>query len=158
MSSHKFSTFYLNDQLFGIDILMIREINKQLDLTVVPHAPDFICGLVNLRGQIVTIIDLKNRLGLGQCEITQSSHNIILKTESELSPIRTMTQRHDLASIQDKVGLLVDEVGDVITVEADEIESPPANMGPIDGKYISGVAKLNDSLMVILSGSKILHG
>ena len=65
MALRSFATVHLNDQLFGIDILLIREINRQLELSQVPHSPQFVKGLVNLRGQIVTILDLNNRLDLG---------------------------------------------------------------------------------------------
>ncbi|MBY0405682.1 MAG: chemotaxis protein CheW, partial [Cyanobacteria bacterium] len=85
MATRSFATFHLNEQLFGIDILLIREINKQLDISIVPHSPNYIRGLVNLRGQIVTILDLNKRLSLGDSVLSGNSHNVILKTEAEVS-------------------------------------------------------------------------
>jgi purine-binding chemotaxis protein CheW len=156
MGISTFATFFLNEQLFGLDILLIREINKHLDISPVPHAPDYISGLINLRGQIVTLIDLKHRLGLGPCEINEDTHNIIIKTEAELQELSKREQIADQVAILDKVGLLVGKIGDVVSVSREEIEDPPANLGKLDGKYISGVVKLEKELMAILSPAQIL--
>jgi purine-binding chemotaxis protein CheW len=156
MATRSFATFTLNDHLFGIDILLVREINKQLDVTNVPKSPDYIRGLINLRGQIVTILNLGNRLGLDAENDAENSYNIILKTESELDGVRRTESRSDLASCPDKVGLLVESIQDVITVEEDAINPPPANRGRVDGRYLSGVVSFNHQLVSILALDKVL--
>lgn len=156
MPARTFVSFELDNQLFGIDIMVVREINRHLDLTGVPLSTDFVRGLVNLRGQIVTVLDLKTRLGLSAAKITDVSHNIILKTESDL--VEFGTQSDEPLFIPDKASLLVDEIGDVITVDIEEIESPPANIGAIDGKFLSGIIKLDNTLMGIISVTKVLEG
>lgn len=158
MLTKKFVTFGLDGQLFGIDILMVREINRHLDISTVPHVPEYVRGLVNLRGQIVTVLDLKKKLGLDLCTLTEQSHNIILKTEGELSKLGEADAEgnDDLSGITDKVSFVVDSIGDIITAEEDEIDPPPANIGVIDGKYLLGVVKKPDCLMAILSAKKVL--
>ena len=146
----QFATFRLDEQLFGIEVLFVREINQQMDITPVQQAPDHVRGLINLRGQIITIFDLGVRLGLKPREITGNSHSVILKTEEELGPIRQREGREDLRSSSDPVGLLVDTIGDVVEEDETEIEPPPANVGDVDGKFLSGVVKLEKDLLVLL--------
>ncbi|MBX2860944.1 MAG: chemotaxis protein CheW [Vampirovibrio sp.] len=155
-STRSYSTFRLDGKLFGIDILFVREINRQLEMTAVQHAPEFIQGLVNLRGQIVTVMDLSRRIGRMAQNITTESHNMIIKTNSELLPIQEREDRPDLVSSNDMVGLLVESIGDVVTVKANEISSPPANIGAFDGEYFSGVVKLDDDLMAVVDVQKVL--
>jgi purine-binding chemotaxis protein CheW len=152
-----FASFTIDNKLFGIDILLIREINRQLEMSPVAHTPDFIRGLVNLRGQIVTILDLKKRLGRATTEIDQDTHNIILKSDTELAGMREDMDDETLTTCADKVGLLVDSIGDVITVEDDSaIEPPPANLNDIDGQFLSGVVKLENQLLAVLNIPHIL--
>jgi len=136
MNSRQFVTFRIDDYFLGIDILKVREINRVLDITPVQHARDHIRGLINLRGQTVTVFDLGVRLGLTRRKITEESHNIILKN--------------------DLVGLLVDSIGDVVEAQNHAIENPPANVGGIEGKFVEGVVKLAE-LLVLLSPEKILE-
>ncbi|OQX26455.1 MAG: hypothetical protein BWK80_10385 [Desulfobacteraceae bacterium IS3] len=133
----QFVTFRIDMYLMGIDILAVREINRFLDITPVQHVQDYIRGLINLRGQTVTVFDLGVRLGLSARILTDNSHNIILK--------------------KDAVGLLVDCIGDVTEADEAEIEPPPANVAEIEEKFIAGVVKLDDELLVILSAEKILE-
>jgi len=157
MSTSVFTTFQLNEQLFGVDIRFIREINKQLDLSPVPHAPDYICGLINLRGQIVTVIDLKRRLGFENTSITNETHNLILKTDQEITNSFGADEVTEFA-IPDKVGLLVDQIGDIVSVVTDTIALPPANVGKVDGQYLRGAVALPEGLLTILSMNAILKG
>ena len=133
----QFVTFKMDDDLLGIDVLMVREINRVLDITPVPKAPGYVRGLVNLRGQAVTVFDLGIRLGLPPREITEETHNLVLK--------------HDL------VGLLVDSIGDIVQCEEIQMEPPPANVGNIEGKFMEGVVQLEHQLLVILHTGKILE-
>lgn len=148
MATKTFVTFKMNDELFGIDILSIREINRQMDATYVPQAPSFIHGLINLRGQIVTLMDLKRRLGLGNIEVTPETHTIILNNEDAATSGR---------SEADRVGVLVDEICDIIAVEESQLESPPANIGELDGSYLNQVVKMDDLVVAVLNVDKVLE-
>ena len=106
-------------------------------ITPVQHAPDYVKGLINLRGNTVTVFDLAVRLGFDHRDITDESHNIILK--------------------KDDVGLIVDNIGDVVEAADDDIELPPANLRGIRAKFLQGVKKLNTELLVILSAQKIIE-
>lgn len=153
----QYTSFLLDDRLFGVDIFQVREISHQLNLTPVPLAPGYLRGLVNLRGQIVTVIDLRQRLGMETKAIQPESCNVILKTDVELATLRIREGTDDLYGQPDKVGLLVDAIGDVITVDSKVIAPPPANIGEIDGKYLLGVAPLEEALMAILDIRKVLE-
>jgi len=137
MMSRQFITFRLGDHMIGLDILKVREINRLLDITPVQHAPAHVMGLVNLRGQAVTVFDLGIRLGMEAGTITDRTHNIILKP--------------------DDVGLLVDSIGDVEEATMEEEESPPANVAQIGAEFMECVVKLRNELLVILSPEKILE-
>ena len=158
MSQCTFTTFELEDHLYGIDIRYIREINRQLELSPVPHAPEYICGLINLRGQIVTVIDLKRRLGFKTACLTENTHNLIIKTEHEMLNSADREELLQDFTITDKVGLLVDQIGDIVSVERDTISPPPANTSKLDGSYVTGVVPLKNTLLTILSMPTILKG
>ncbi len=153
MPAKSFVSFKLNEQLFGIDILYVREINRHLEMTPIPLSPEYVRGLVNLRGQIITVLDLKRRLGFGTAEMSEISHNIILKTDAEVG----LQDDSESKGIVDKASFWVDAIGDVLTIDTKEIDPPPANIGEIDGKYLTGVVKLDETLMSILSISKVLN-
>jgi purine-binding chemotaxis protein CheW len=147
-----FASFYINNQLFGIDILLIREINRQMDISPVAHTPPFIRGLINLRGQIVTMLDLKKRLGHSQTTLGPDTHNIILKSDTELATLRDEQDNPELLTCPDKVSFLVDAIGEVVSVEDEDcIEPPPANLNQIDGRFLSGVIKLDNQLLAVLN-------
>lgn len=133
----QFVTFRLDKQLLGIDLLRVREVNQVLDITPVQHARPYILGLVNLRGQTVVIFDLGICLGLKPAVMTDESHAIVLKDE--------------------RVGLLVDRIGDVVQAEESEIESSLADRGEMGIPFSKGVLKLKDDLLVILSAEKIIE-
>lgn len=133
------ATFFVGDALCGMDILKIQEINKLMDMTKVPQAPSYVTGILNLRGQIVTIIDLGKKLGLGATDASQISRNIIVNSPGE------------------NVGLLVTRLSDVVSADTDRIERAPANMGGIQGEFFSGVYKTDDKLIGILDVNKVLR-
>jgi len=136
MDVRQFISFRIGERLLGIDVLKVREINRALDICWIPHAPAYVRGIVNLRGQIITILDLGIRMNQIPREITEGSHNVVLK--------------------KDPVGLLVDDIGDVVQCKGDEVERPPANVGDMEITMIEGVVKLPDELMVVLAADRIL--
>ena len=151
----QFVTFKIENQSFGIDIDAVREINQQVSITPVPQAGNFVRGLVNLRGQIVTIIDLGVRLGLPPRDLSNTNHNVILKTEEELAALGARQGGSSLKTCRDVAGLLVDEIGDVVE-ETEQMEPRPANVGSVESRFLQGVIKRQDELLLILSLEEVL--
>lgn len=145
----QFTTFYIGDMHCGIDILLVKEINRQLEISEVAGAPVFIRGLLNLRGQIITVIDIGVRLGFDAPQPTARSRCIVLKTTAELAQLPHPTGLEE-ETTGEMVGLFVDRIGDMITVHDKEIQAPPANFGNIDSRYLSGVIQRTSDLLVIL--------
>jgi purine-binding chemotaxis protein CheW len=137
-SDLEFSTFYVGGALCGINILNIQEINKHVDITQVPQSSDYIKGILNLRGRIVTIIDLGKKLGLDPVNMDQDNRNIIVNSEDE------------------HIGLLVDSISDVALAKKDDIEPAPSNIGGVKGKYFQGVLKTEKQLIGILDIDEVL--
>ncbi len=132
------ATFYVGDALCGMDILKVQEINKLMEMTKVPQAPAYVTGILNLRGQIVTIVDLGKKLGLGATTLGSDPRNIIVNAPSE------------------HIGLLVRRISDVVMADPDRIESAPANMSGIQGNFFTGVYKTEDKLIGILNVEEVL--
>jgi purine-binding chemotaxis protein CheW len=132
------ASFYVGEALCGMDILKVQEINKLIEMTRVPQAPEYVLGILNLRGEIVTIIDLGKKLGLKSTELNHKTRNIIVNSNGE------------------HIGLMVEQISDVIQVEWEKVEPPPANIGDVQGKYFTGVFKTEDRLIGILDVEKVL--
>jgi len=132
------ATFYIGDALCGMDILKVQEINKLMEMTKVPQAPDYVDGILNLRGQIVTIVDLGKKLGLGETDLGNDPRNIIVNAPGE------------------HIGLLVRRISDVVMADPDRIEPAPANMSGIQGTFFTGVYKTEDKLIGILDVEEVL--
>jgi purine-binding chemotaxis protein CheW len=137
-TSGQFSTFFVADLFFGVDVLDVQEVLRAQQMTPVPRAPDVIQGLINLRGQIVTAIDMRRRLQLPPQSEDQASMNMVIR------------------SADGAVSLLVDEIGDVLQMEAGSYERPPQNLDPAAREVIRGVYKLKDKLLLILDTEKAI--
>jgi purine-binding chemotaxis protein CheW len=137
-SDLEFATFFVGGALCGINILNIQEINKHFDITQVPQSSDYIKGILNLRGRIVTIIDLGKKLGLEPVNQTIDNINLIVNSEDE------------------HIGLLVDSISDVAIANQEDIEPAPSNIGGVKGKYFQGVLKTEDQLIGILDIDEVL--
>jgi len=131
-NSGQLSTFFVADLFFGVDVLRVQEVLRFQQMTHVPQAPDVIEGLINLRGQIVTAIDLRRRLRLPPRMGGQTPTNLVIRTDDGA------------------VSLLVDEIGDVLDVDAATYERPPENLDPAAREIIHGVYKLKDRLLLVL--------
>ncbi|MBF0588580.1 MAG: chemotaxis protein CheW [Magnetococcales bacterium] len=153
------STFTLGDLYLGIDIILVREINRSMECTPVPGAQDYIRGMLNIRGRVITLFDLKRRLGWsvddGETVVTRKRYNVIMKTHEEVLQID-----RDLAEArcpwQDPVGLVVDQLGDVREIVEDNIQPPPANLRGISAEFIHGVVEFKNNLLVILNVAAVL--
>ena len=134
----EFSTFYVGGALCGINILNIQEINKHFEITKVPQASDYVEGILNLRGRIVTIIDLGRKLGLDPVNKDKDNRNIIVNSDDE------------------HIGLLVDGISDVVIAKREDIEPAPSNIGGVKGKFFQGVLKTEKQLIGILDIDEVL--
>lgn len=148
----QFATFRVGERLFGLDILGVREIIRVFNITAVPRADAHIRGLINLRGQIVTILDLSVRLGHEPAPIRDSSHIVILKHAANTIQVNGHTQ----GGTSDLMGLLVDAIGDVVEAEASLAEAPPANLTDAEERFLSGVLKTDAGLLVLLNVQELL--
>ena len=135
-TSGQFSTFIVADLFFGVDVLHVQEVLRSQQMTSVPQAPDVIEGLINLRGQIVTAIDMRRRLGLPPRAGGHAPMNMVVRTSDGA------------------VSLLVDEIGDVLDMDASTFERPPHNLDPAARDLIRGVYKLKDRLLLVLDEAR----
>ncbi|MDF1555181.1 MAG: chemotaxis protein CheW [Deferrisomatales bacterium] len=133
-------TFHVGDEEFGVDILTVREINRMMEITRVPHAPVFVEGVINLRGQVIPVVDLRTRFQLDAVEHDKSTRIVVVELSEKV------------------VGFLVDSVSEVLRVPRDLIEPAPPIVGSIDSEYIEGVVKLDDRLLILLDLQKLLSG
>jgi purine-binding chemotaxis protein CheW len=132
----QYCTFYLEKLLFGVELTGVQEVIRSLDITQVPLAPGVVSGLINLRGQIVTAVDLRRRLELEPRGAGELAMNVVVRTEDGA------------------VSLLVDEIGDVVEVEESTFEPPPETLRGSVRAVIMGVHKLDDRLMHVLDTQK----
>lgn len=132
----QFCTFFLDEHFFGVEVQKVQEVILYQEMTRVPLAPAAVRGLINLRGQIVTAIDLRHRLGLGERPSDKLFMNVILRLDNN------------------PVSLLVDKIGDVLEVEEEIFEPPPETLQGLARELIGGVYKLEDRLLLILNIEK----
>lgn len=133
----QFCTFYLDHLLFGVDLLKVQEVIRSMELTKIPLAPRVISGLMNLRGQIITAIDLRRRLDLPD-------------RPEESAPMNVVIRRADGA-----ISLLVDDIGDVVEAGEESFERPPETLQGKVREVILGVHKLDDRLLHVLDTDKV---
>jgi purine-binding chemotaxis protein CheW len=152
----QFVTCRIGEQLFGVDITLVREINNVLDITAIPRERDYIRGLINLRGQIVTILDMRVRLGMEPRSHSEDTHNIIIKGRGELNSVCRESLRASMKDISDPAGLLVDGIGDVVDAEEHELEPSPANLDSAHAGMLMGVVKKENALIAILDVARVL--
>lgn len=131
-------SFSLGKQIFAIDILQVQEIIRMLEITQVPNVPEFVKGVINLRGKVIPVVDLRKRFNLTAAEENLQERIIVVKGENK------------------PVGMVVDDVSDVLRFPQDEVESAPAMVSNIDSQSIAGVVKAKDRLVILLDVAKIL--
>ena len=131
-------SFKLGNEEFGVDILQVQEIIRMQNITRVPNAPHFVEGVINLRGRVIPIIDLRKRFDLGDHERDKNTRIMVVKIDNIV------------------VGLIVDEVSEVLRIPADTVEPPPPIVAGIESDFIKGVGKLEGRLLILLDLNKIL--
>ena len=138
MAHDQFCTFYVRGMFLGLEVTCIQEVIRYQPLTLVPLTPPVIAGLMNLRGQIVTAIDLRHRLGLPGRDVGERPLNVVVRTSDGA------------------VSLLVDEIGDVIEVSDDAFERPPDTLTDDARALIRGAYKLKDRLLLVLDAARTI--
>lgn len=131
-------TFRVGKSEYAINIMQAREIIKMEKITIIPNSPSFIEGVINLRGNIIPVIDLKKRFGLEEVQGEVNTGIIIVKIEDM------------------DMGIIIDSVSKVISIPKSDIEPPPPVLSGIQQKYIKGVAKVDEKLLVVLDLDNML--
>ena len=148
MAGELYLSFELNGNLFGVNVLLVREVIYDFDATPVESAPDIVRGLINLRGQLVTLLYLAPRICAGERAPGAASHCVILKTAGELAAAAGMPE--------ETVGLVVDGIGDVVAPGEDGVRPAPANLAGVREEYVEAVALLEGKLMMLMNVSRAL--
>jgi purine-binding chemotaxis protein CheW len=132
-------TFKLGNEEFGVDILKVQEINRMMVITRIPNAPPFIEGVINLRGKIIPIVDLRKKLGFdnGNGEYAKTTRIIVVELDGLV------------------LGFIVDSVSEVLRIPENTIEPPPSIVGGVESDYIEGVGKLDNRLLILLELKKL---
>lgn len=133
----QFLTFTVDQQEFGVDIMSVREIKGWTEVTRLPNSPEYMRGVMNLRGIIVPIFDLRCRFSMGNTQATPKNVVIII------------------AIGERTIGVLVDAVSDILEVNASEVKAAPTNNGNIDDKYVNGIISVDKRMVVLLDISKL---
>lgn len=137
--TEKILTFYLAENLLGINVTLVKEINRNIEYTSIPGSKDYIVGFFNMRGQVVTLFDLAKLLDLNRSSERKNSICIILKKPKD----------------PNQVGFLIDMPGDVIEIDREEYEQPPANIGTVESEFIDSVVKLKEELLILVDPNRI---
>ena len=131
-------TFSIGEEEFGVDILKVQEIIRTMEITKVPKAPEFVEGVINLRGKVIPIIDLRKRFGLTAKDHDKNTRIIVIEINNMI------------------VGFVVDSVSEVLRIPANTVEPPPPVVAGLESEYISGVGKLQDRLLILLDLNRLL--
>ncbi len=141
----KYLTFSLGNEQYGIGILKVREIIGLMEVTPVPQTPEYIKGVINLRGKVIPILDIRTRFGMDEAEHTDRTCFIVVEMAAP--------QGEQLL-----VGIVVDSVSEVMNIGGDYIENPPAFGAEVDTEFILGMAKTADDVKILLDIDRVLSG
>ena len=131
-------TFHLDKEVYGINVMQVQEVLRYSEIAPVPGSPDYVLGIINLRGNVVTVIDTRMRFGIEPMEVTDSSRIVIIEAGGQV------------------VGILVDSVAEVVDLSVDDIDPAP-NIGTEESaQFIKGVANLGEELLIIIDLNKLL--
>jgi purine-binding chemotaxis protein CheW len=133
-------SFKLGSEEYGVDIAQVQEINRMVAITHVPRAPQFMEGVINLRGQLIPIIDLRTRFGMPRTEHTKNTRIVVTEIGSK------------------RVGMVVDSVSEVLRIPTEQIEEAPEMISGVDTEYIRGVGKVEDRLIIMLDLGRVITG
>lgn len=130
-------SFVLGNEEFGVDILYVQEIIRTLQVTKVPNSPEYVEGVINLRGRVIPIIDLRSRFGMGKKEPDKNTRIVVIEVDKKI------------------LGFIVDAVKEVIRIPKEITEAPPEITTGVNSEYIKSVGKLDDRLLILIDLEKI---
>ncbi len=133
----KYLTFKLADEEYGVEILKVREIMGMMDITAVPRMPAYVKGVINLRGKVIPVIDLRLKFDLDEAEHTEQTCIIVVDVGKE-------------------IGIIVDTVSEVLDISTADVEPPPSMGGSVDTSFILGMGKVGDAVKILLDIDKVL--
>ncbi|MCP4321018.1 MAG: chemotaxis protein CheW [Psychromonas sp.] len=131
-------TFQLENETYGINVMQVQEILRYSEIAAVPGAPDYVLGIINLRGNVVTVIDTRSRFGLMPADITDNSRIVIIEAEKQV------------------IGILVDSVAEVVYLKKSEMEIAPHVGTEESSQFIQGVTNRDDGLLILVDLNKLL--
>lgn len=131
-------TFRLEDETYGINVMQVQEVLRVSEIAPVPGAPDYVLGIINLRGNVVTVIDTRSRFGLPSTEVSDASRIVIIESDKQV------------------VGILVDSVAEVVELRTSQIDPAPNVGNEESSRYIQGVASLGDRLLIVVDLNRLL--
>lgn len=134
----KYLTFVLANETYGLEILKVREIMGLMDITAVPRTPEFVKGVINLRGKVIPVVDLRLKFGLQETEHTEETCIIVVNVSSM------------------EMGIVVDKVSEVLDIGGEEIEETPSFGVNVDTDFILGMGKANEKVTILLDISRVL--
>lgn len=130
-------TFLIGNEEYAVDILFVQEINRMIQITKVPNSPEYVEGVINLRGRVIPVIDLRTRLGMIKKEHDQNTRIIVIDV------------------LGNTLGFIVDSVKEVLRIPSNITEVPPDLVSNVDSEYIKSVGKLEDRLLILIDLEKI---
>lgn len=151
------TTFMLGDTRIGIDILLVREVYRHMSVTPVPDSPPHITGLMNLRGRVVTVIDLNVCLSRTATEDIESNRLLVMKTDKEIEKYKSKGFLKDISIGDDMVGFLIDRMDDVVSIDDSEIFPAPPHLDEVAEALIEGVIKQGEELIILLDVPSVLQ-
>ena len=131
-------TFKLENEVYGVNVMQVQEVLRYTEIAPVPGAPDYVLGIINLRGNVVSVIDTRLKFGLMPAEVTDSSRIIIIEAEKQV------------------VGILVDSVAEVVYLKASEIDPAPSVGTEESARFIQGVSNRKEDLLILVDLNKLL--
>ena len=139
-----FLTFALGEEMYGLEILAVQEIIQMAPITVVPRTPEFVRGVINLRGKVIPVIDLRKKFEMETIEDTEHSCIIVVEVGSNRQPVI--------------MGIVVDQVAEVLNVANDQVEPPPVFGTTVDTDFIQGMGKVHNKVIILLDIRRVLGG
>ena len=131
-------TFQLDRETYGINVMQVQEVLRYTEIAPVPGAPDYVLGIINLRGNVVTVIDTRSRFGLQPAEVSDNSRIVIIEAEKQV------------------IGILVDSVAEVVYLRASEIDVAPSVGTEESAKFIQGVSNRDGELLILVDLNRLL--
>jgi purine-binding chemotaxis protein CheW len=131
-------TFKLENEVYGINVMQVQEVLRYSEIAPVPGAPNYVLGIINLRGNVVTVIDTRSRFGLETCEVTDNTRVVVIESEKQV------------------IGILVDSVAEVVYLKASEIDDAPNVGNEESAQFIQGVSNRDGELLILVDLDKLL--